>query len=87
MSSRKKPSKDKEALIQGRLQELCGDQYERGVLRGIAEKRVKATQRAEFGRRVDAEYEQLLEDAEQSIREELASGSSSHSDSNSASAE
>jgi len=87
MSSRKKPNKDKEALITGRVQELCDGQYgERGVLRGIAEKRVQAVQRAEFKQRVETEYDQLAEDAEQSIREELASGSGSSSCSESASA-
>jgi hypothetical protein len=85
MSSRRKASK--EELIMGRVQELCDGQYdERGVPRGIAEKRVKARQSKEFDRRVQAEYEQLVEDAEQSIREDMASGSSSRSNSSSSSA-
>jgi hypothetical protein len=84
MSSRTKLTKAEK--IYDRLQELDGNDCERGVLRGIAEKRVKAMQRAEFERRVDTEHSQLRKDAEQSIREELASGSGSSSGSESASA-
>jgi hypothetical protein len=58
--------------VEEQLQELCSDGYSPGVLMRMAEQRIAERQKRkpEYQKLVNAEYERLLKEAEQALREE-----------------
>jgi hypothetical protein len=58
--------------VKERLAELSGQQYSEGMLWRMAEQRVAERQRRkpEYHKIVEAEYQRLLKEAEQALREE-----------------